>query len=348
MLIVQDVALTPNPQALKFVLNEKLLITETRNYSSIAEAEKDPFAKGIFAIKGIVSVFYMDKFVTIEKNEETSWNSIQKDFVNFLKNFDKKTIPAEENISISKEEETELLGKITEILNTRVRPALAGDGGGRDGEAPRGLPGGLEAGDGQKEAGLGVIEAEAALPDHHLGVGPRLVAAGSACRGLAQPRQQGVGVVVGAATTDLGVGRKEGQGAGSPGRGEGHVPAGDAQQWPRLGSDGQVPEPQGRPARTRLLVLDLHPQLGGQLRGHEASAKSTARERIGAREHGKGNEPPHPFVVEEAIDAVADGDSGRHGQDGPLYPVGRLADPGFFAGVRAGDGSGRERLEGRS
>ncbi|NLT50895.1 MAG: NifU family protein [Ignavibacteria bacterium] len=130
MLIVQDVAVTPNPQALKFVLNEKLLVKETRNYSSIAEAENDPFAKGIFTIQGVVSVFYMDKFVTIEKNEETSWNAIQKDFVNFLKNFDKKTIPSEENTEISKEEETELLGKITEILDMRVRPALAGDGGG--------------------------------------------------------------------------------------------------------------------------------------------------------------------------------------------------------------------------
>lgn len=139
MLYVEDVDLTPNPQALKFILNEKLLHKEARNFNSKEEAQNDPLAKGIFEIPGVVSVFYMDKFITIEKDPSVQWGQIQRPFVEFIKNFDKSLIPPEsENLQISKEEETELLKKINEIIDTRVRPALAGDGGGLE---VRGLEG---------------------------------------------------------------------------------------------------------------------------------------------------------------------------------------------------------------
>ena len=131
MLIVQDVDLTPNPQALKFVLNERLLKRETRNYPDKASAENDPLAKGVFEIEGVVSVFYMDRFITIEKKPDISWGQIQKGFINFLRNFDKTTIPEEQELpQMNSEEETAMLKQINDILDKRVRPALAGDGGG--------------------------------------------------------------------------------------------------------------------------------------------------------------------------------------------------------------------------
>lgn len=130
MLLVQDVDLTPNPQALKFVLNESLLRSESRNYSAKKDADNDPLAKGIFEIDGVVSVFYMEKFITVEKDPAVSWGQIQKPLVEFIKKFDKSEIPQEKEITLSSEEETELLKKINELLDQRVRPALAGDGGG--------------------------------------------------------------------------------------------------------------------------------------------------------------------------------------------------------------------------
>lgn len=138
MLMVQDVDLTPNPQALKFILNEKLLAKETRSFKDKEEAQTDPLAKGIFEIEGVVSVFYMDKFITIEKDPKIQWGQIQRPFVEFIKNFDKNLIPNEEETVVTKDEETELLKKINEILDIRVRPALAGDGGGLE---VRGLEG---------------------------------------------------------------------------------------------------------------------------------------------------------------------------------------------------------------
>ncbi len=130
MLMVQDVDLTPNPQALKFILNEKLLKIETRQFSNKEEAQQDPFAKGIFEIDGVASVFYMDKFVTIEKTKQAGWGQIQRPFINFLKTFDKNLIPEEKGVKSSDENADELMIRINEILDRNVRPALAGDGGG--------------------------------------------------------------------------------------------------------------------------------------------------------------------------------------------------------------------------
>jgi Fe-S cluster biogenesis protein NfuA len=130
MLMVEDVDLTPNPHALKFILNEKLLNFETRQYPDKESAHSDSFAKGIFEIDGVVSVFYMDKFVTIEKSVEVNWGQIQRPFINFLKNFDKNLVPAEKEVTVTNEESNELLKQINNLLDQKVRPALAGDGGG--------------------------------------------------------------------------------------------------------------------------------------------------------------------------------------------------------------------------
>jgi len=130
MLMVQDVDLTPNPHALKFILNEKLLRVETRHFSNKEEAQSDPLAKGVFNIEGVASVFYMDKFITIEKKKDANWGHIQRPFIDFLKTFDKNSIPEEKGIEPLDENADELMIKINEILDQKVRPALAGDGGG--------------------------------------------------------------------------------------------------------------------------------------------------------------------------------------------------------------------------
>jgi Fe-S cluster biogenesis protein NfuA len=132
MLMVKDVDLTPNPQALKFILNERILNRETRSFESKEEAEKDPLAKAIFELEGVVSVFYMDKFITIEKEPDVSWGKIQMPFVNLIKSFDKTLIPEEDKNSTTNKNESEKLKQINELLDKSVRPALAGDGGGLD------------------------------------------------------------------------------------------------------------------------------------------------------------------------------------------------------------------------
>ncbi len=130
MITIQDVELTPNPHALKFILNSKLLNYETRHYASRQEAENDPFALGIFNLGNVVSVFYMDKFVTVEKDKNANWGQIQRPLINFLKTFNEDLIPEEKIEKPTEEASNKLLEEINEILNRSVRPALAGDGGG--------------------------------------------------------------------------------------------------------------------------------------------------------------------------------------------------------------------------
>ena len=129
MLMVEDVDLTPNPHALKFILNERLLKVETRQYPDKQSAQSDPFASGIFNIEGVVSVFYMDKFVTIEKSPNSNWGQIQRPFIDFLKTFDQSLIPEENKID-KNIDDSELIKLVNNLLDQKVRPALAGDGGG--------------------------------------------------------------------------------------------------------------------------------------------------------------------------------------------------------------------------
>jgi NFU1 iron-sulfur cluster scaffold homolog, mitochondrial len=130
MLMVEDVDLTPNPHALKFILNKKLLNVETRQYHTKESAQSDLFAKGVFEIEGVASVFYMDKFVTIEKTKDANWGQIQRPFIEFLKSFDTSLIPKEKELKVSSETQDKLLKQINDLLDQKVRPALAGDGGG--------------------------------------------------------------------------------------------------------------------------------------------------------------------------------------------------------------------------
>src|ERR1035437_1669493 len=125
MLQVQDVDLTPNPNALKFVLNEKLLEHEKRQYSNRDAAKDDPFAKGIFEIDGVVSIFYMDRFVSIEKSQTVTWGMIQRPFINFLKTFDKQLLPKEKGIAPINEDSNVMLKKINQLIDERIRPVLA-------------------------------------------------------------------------------------------------------------------------------------------------------------------------------------------------------------------------------
>ena len=129
MLMVEDVDLTPNPHALKFILNERLLKVETRQYPDKQSAQSDPFASGIFNIEGVVSVFYMDKFVTIEKSPDSNWGQIQRPFIDFLKTFDQSLLPEENEID-KNIDDSELIKLVNNLLDQKVRPALAGDGGG--------------------------------------------------------------------------------------------------------------------------------------------------------------------------------------------------------------------------
>ena len=64
---------TPNPNALQFVINAVLLDDGNASFASKKEAEGDKMAAALFERPGVLSVFVMDNFVTVTKDDKTSW-----------------------------------------------------------------------------------------------------------------------------------------------------------------------------------------------------------------------------------------------------------------------------------
>ena len=124
----------PNPNSLKFVINE-VLVPDGKSYDfpDTASAQHAPLALELFTYPFVERVFYMSNFITVTKNETIDWMEIQdilkKHIYDFLESgrfiYEE---PAEESMS-GHEEDTEEIKKIKNILDEYIRPAVEMDGG---------------------------------------------------------------------------------------------------------------------------------------------------------------------------------------------------------------------------
>jgi len=73
---ISDIEETPNPNAVKFILREPVSNGVARSYSSASHVENDELAKSLFDVGHVVSVFYMDRMITVEKDEEGDWDEL--------------------------------------------------------------------------------------------------------------------------------------------------------------------------------------------------------------------------------------------------------------------------------
>jgi NFU1 iron-sulfur cluster scaffold homolog, mitochondrial len=135
---ISDIEETPNPNAVKFILREPVSNGTAQSYGSALQAQDDPLAKALFDVGHVVSVFYMDRMITVEKDDEGDWDDLLPTLA--------VPIRAAESVSSSSgaaaaagaavggslaaltSDDPRLL-KINEILDEKVRPALMGDGG---------------------------------------------------------------------------------------------------------------------------------------------------------------------------------------------------------------------------
>lgn len=125
---------TPNPQSLKFLPGRKVMGEEQPlSFTDSGLCENSPFAKQLLEIEGVTGVFLGSDFVTITKKPDADWftlkpfilNSLMKLFVNdFPVILDKINTDAAVNDS-----DDPIVKQIKELLNTRIRPAVAQDGG---------------------------------------------------------------------------------------------------------------------------------------------------------------------------------------------------------------------------
>ena len=73
---IADIEETPNPNAVKFILREPVSNGVAKQYGSADQAENDTLAKSLFDVGHVVSVFYMDRMITIEKDDEGDWDEL--------------------------------------------------------------------------------------------------------------------------------------------------------------------------------------------------------------------------------------------------------------------------------
>jgi Fe-S cluster biogenesis protein NfuA len=122
----------PNPNSLKFVVNE-VLIPEglSFDFPTPADAEEAPLAQELFMYPFVDRVFYANNFVTVTKKEDVEWMEVQETLKNHIKTFleSGKLILDMKAPEAPEQEETETVKKIKTILDEYIRPAVEQDGG---------------------------------------------------------------------------------------------------------------------------------------------------------------------------------------------------------------------------
>ena len=131
---------TPNPSALKFVANKKL-VTATYEYDSIEKAKTSPLATSLFHFPFVKSVFFDENYISITKYDIAEWNDVSMELRDFIKNYienGKEIVNPDAPEVIEKSAEKveahfESLDntskEIINILEQYVKPAVASDGG---------------------------------------------------------------------------------------------------------------------------------------------------------------------------------------------------------------------------
>src|SRR5229473_1603638 len=73
---ISDIQETPNPNAVKFILREPVSNGVARQFASADQAQADPLSKSLFDVGSVVSVFYMDNMITVEKEDAADWDEL--------------------------------------------------------------------------------------------------------------------------------------------------------------------------------------------------------------------------------------------------------------------------------
>ena len=125
---------TPNPSSLKFLPGKIVMEKGTADFRNVEEAKRSPFALNLFKIDGVEGVFFGSDFISITKNDNHEWQtlkpSISETIIEYYKSGTAIMPQGEEDkTSASDTEDNEAVIKIKEILDTKVRPAVAKDGG---------------------------------------------------------------------------------------------------------------------------------------------------------------------------------------------------------------------------
>ncbi|MEL7686609.1 NifU family protein [Citromicrobium bathyomarinum] len=134
---------TPNPATLKFLPQQQVMSQGTRDFASPEDAEASPLAQALFDTGEVTGVFFGSDFVSVTKGEGAQWTDLKPQVVAILlDHFVSEaplfhggsaagiSVPAEETMVVETDAaDADIIDQIKDLLETRVRPAVAGDGG---------------------------------------------------------------------------------------------------------------------------------------------------------------------------------------------------------------------------
>jgi Fe-S cluster biogenesis protein NfuA len=134
---------TPNPSALKFLPGQIVMPTGSREFATPEAAEASPLAQAIFDTGDVVNVFFGADFVSVTAAPGADWSALKPQVIAILlDHFISEaplfvvgtaggiSVPPEDDLAVEERpEDAEVIAAINELLETRVRPAVAGDGG---------------------------------------------------------------------------------------------------------------------------------------------------------------------------------------------------------------------------
>lgn len=133
---IADIEYTPNPNAVKFILKEPITQGSSRSYQNAAAAQNDPLAAALFDVGNVTSVFYMDRFITINKEDHVDWEEMLRKLAEPIRSapavaeLAAASAATVESKPVFAPGENPLLDRINQVLDEKVRAGLAMDGGG--------------------------------------------------------------------------------------------------------------------------------------------------------------------------------------------------------------------------
>tara|TARA_B100000953_G_scaffold282817_1_gene261285 strand:- start:715 stop:1266 length:552 start_codon:yes stop_codon:yes gene_type:complete len=125
---------TPNPNSLKFIPNMTVSeIGPVEIFKDKKEDKKIPLANNILAIEGVTSIFFGDDFISVNKTEPVKWDDLKPGIISEINDFyskgNKVVLKKKLENNDQQKEESEVVTKIKEVLESKIRPAVARDGG---------------------------------------------------------------------------------------------------------------------------------------------------------------------------------------------------------------------------
>ena len=125
---------TPNPDSLKFLSEKTLSSIGTEEFKKERENEiKIPFVKELLNFKGVELILLSEKFLSVKKTKEVSWNELKPMVISHLNDYFEKNnepiLKEGKKLVENTKNNDETVNKIIEVLDTKIRPAVARDGG---------------------------------------------------------------------------------------------------------------------------------------------------------------------------------------------------------------------------